>query len=267
MAPGPLPVEKAPGTHDEPQAPQPALVRGHRSQRLPPPGVDQGGGLHRRRLPGPPGHRDRELLERGDELQLPPPDRRRARQAGRLARRRIPARVPGDLALRAPHEADDDALPEPHVDGRGGVHPEPPLRRRRAPVGLRQDHAGHADGRGERGSPRDHGDRRPDAARDVRHRGGRLRHRPLALLGRVPRGPARRGVVVRARELLLALVGALHGHGHGLDDGLDGRIARHDAAGERGDPRARLAAAGARRGDGEADRRDGGGGPAGRAAS
>ena len=193
MAPGPLPVEKAPRAHDEPQAPQPALVRRDRPQRLPPSRLDQGGGILRGRLPGPPGDRDRELLERGDELQRAPPDRRGARQAGRLARRGVPARVPGDLALRAPHEADDDALPEPDVDGRGGVHPEPALRRRRAPVGLRQDDARHADGRGERGPPGDHGHRRPDAPRHVRHRGGRLGDGSLALLGRVsaPAGSTR----------------------------------------------------------------------------
>ena len=80
-----------------------------------------------------------------------------------------------------------------------------------------------------------------------RDRGHRLGHRQLALLGGAAGRAAQRGGVLRDRGVHLALGRALHGDGHRLHDGLDGGGARHDAAGQRGDPRGRLAAHGARR--------------------
>ena len=81
--------------------------------------------------------------------------------------RRLSAGVPHHLAGRSADEAHHDDVPQPDVDGRRGVHPRLPARRRRAPVRLRQDHAGHADGRRLRRHARGHGDRRADAERQV----------------------------------------------------------------------------------------------------
>src|SRR5207249_2673917 len=72
---------------------------------------------------------------------------RRRGEARRVVRRGVPPRVPHHLAGRDPHETDHDAFPESHGDGRGGVPARLPARRRRAPLRLRQDDAGHAHGR------------------------------------------------------------------------------------------------------------------------
>ena len=56
----------------------------------------------------------------------------------------FPLEFPVHLARRVADEADDDALPEPDGDGRRGVDPRVPARRRRAPHRLRQDEPGAA---------------------------------------------------------------------------------------------------------------------------
>ena len=54
------------------------------------------------------------------------------------------------MSLGETHAAPDrDAVPQPRQHGRRGVDPRQSDRRRRAADGLRQDHAGAADGRGE----------------------------------------------------------------------------------------------------------------------
>ncbi len=72
-------------------------------------------------------------------------------------------------------------------------------------------------------------------------------------------GPDHRRGVLRGGVVHVALGRSLHGDGHRLDDGLDGRGARHDPARQRRHPRRRLAADGdgrdgraARGGDGHA---------------
>ena len=68
--------------------------------------------------------------------------------------------------------------------GRRGVDPRQPDRRRGAAGGLRQDHAGAADGRGQL-RPADHRRlRRADAQRQVPRQGHRLGHRRVAAAAR-----------------------------------------------------------------------------------
>ena len=99
-----------------------------------------------------------------------------ARARRRARRRRLPDRVPGDEPRRDADAPDDDAVPQPGGDGRRGVDPRQSVRRRRAADGLRQDHAGAADGRGVVRPADDRRLRRADAERQVPRRGHRLRH-------------------------------------------------------------------------------------------
>ena len=62
----------------------------------------------------------------------------------------FPGRVPGDVAGRIEHAPDRHAVPQSRQHGCRGIDPRQPDRRRRAAGGLRQDHAGAADGRGQR---------------------------------------------------------------------------------------------------------------------
>src|SRR5690606_39851632 len=55
--------------------------------------------------------------------------------------------VPGAVAGRDPDPPDRDALPQSRLDGRGGIDPRLPHRRRGAADGLRQDHAFAAEDR------------------------------------------------------------------------------------------------------------------------
>ena len=96
----------------------------------------------------------------------------RARQARRVGVRRGAARVPGHVARRGPDPADGDAAAQPDGDGRRGVDPWQPDRRRRAARRLRQDHAGDGDGRRVGRPAGDHADRRPDADRPSRRPSG-----------------------------------------------------------------------------------------------
>src|SRR5213594_4347519 len=165
------------GTHDSTPAQKPQLVRAQRPRRLRPSLVAQGRGIQRRRLRRPPGRGHRQLVVRAHELQRPPAAGRRRRQARRLERGRLPGRVPDHLAGRSSDEAHDDALPQLDGEGRRGMSARLSPRRRRAPVRLRQDDAGDADGRRVRGHLGRHGHRRTDAERQVARRGARLGHR------------------------------------------------------------------------------------------
>ena len=68
--------------------------------------------------------------------------------------------------------------------------------------------------------------------------------------------------MLRGRGVHVALGRPLHDDGHGLDDGVDGRGARHGPAEQRGDPRRRCAPQRARAHGGPPHRRDGARGPA-----
>ena len=115
------------------------MVRPARSRRLPAPLLDEGDGRRRRHLPRPSADRHLQLVVGARQLQRPSAWRRRGGQAGRPAGRRLPAGVPGHVARRGAYEAHDDALPQPHGDGRRGVDPLLSARRGRAAHGMRQD--------------------------------------------------------------------------------------------------------------------------------
>src|SRR5262249_44557112 len=61
--------------------------------------------------------------------------------------------------------------------------------------------------------------------------------------GRAARGTPHRRGALRGRVVHVPLERPLHGHGHRVDDGVNGRSARHDVARQRRDPRLGLAAA------------------------
>jgi len=179
---------------------------------------------------GRPGDRDRDHLVGARAVQRAPAPGGRVGQARRVAGGRLPAGVPGDGAGGDAAASHGDAVQEPARDGGRGAHPRQPAGRRGAALRLRQDDAGTADGGLKRGATRDHGDRRPEAERQVPGDRRRLRHRGVALGG----GPARRaddagGVRVR-RGVHVTIRRALHDDGHRVHDGVDGRGARHAAA-------------------------------------
>mgnify|MGYP003693785703 CR=1 FL=1 len=98
-----------------------------------------------------------------------------------------------------------------------------PLDGGRPALGLRQDHAGHAHGRGLRRRAGHSRHRRSHAATACARPGAaRLRHRHLAAVGGASRGTAHRGGVLRAGVVHVALGRALHGDGHRLHHGLHG---------------------------------------------
>ena len=92
-----------------------------------------------------------------------------------------------------------DALPQPHVDGRRGVHPRLSARRGRAARRLRQDGAGAADGRRQRRRAGDHAHGRAVGGGVLPRPRARRRHRPLALRRRAARRTDDAGGVRRAR--------------------------------------------------------------------
>ena len=206
----------------------------------------------------PPRDRHRELVVRADELQRASPQRGGGGEARRALRGRLPARVPHDLAGRGPDEADHHALPQPHGDGRGGVHPRLSARRRRAALGLRQDHAGHADGRGLRRRARHHGHRRAHAAR---HGATRSSSAPAPTPGAL--WAERRAGRLTEEEFceIEACISRSAGHcmvmGTASTMASMARGARHDAARQCRHPRAGLAAPGAGRDGRPPHRRDG----------
>src|SRR5688572_29904340 len=231
------------GTHDITRTQKPQLVRPQGSRRLQSPRVDEGGGVQRPRLRRPARRRHLQFVVGAHQLQLPPASGGGSGEARRVERGRLSAGVPRDLARRGPHEAHHDALPKFDGDGRGGVHPRLSARRRRAPLRLRQDDACHAHGGGLGGHPLHHGDGRPHAPRQLAHGRARLRHRRLAPVGGVARGPDHRRGLLRGGVLHVALERSLHGDGHRLHDGLDGGGARYDAARQRRHSRRGLAPA------------------------
>ena len=143
------------------------MVRASRPRRVPASLVAEVDRRDRRDVPRAPGDRDLQQLERARQLQRPPARARRIREARRPPGGRLPARVPGALARRVADEADDDALPEPHGDGRRGVDPVVPARRRRAPHRVRQDEPREHHGRRERRHPGDRRHRWADAERSL----------------------------------------------------------------------------------------------------
>ena len=107
-------------------------------------------GLPARSVRWPAGHRHLQYLVRADALQRPLPRARRAREARRLGGWRLPAGISGDVARRNAAAPDRHAVPQPGQHGRRRIDPRQSDRWRRAADGLRQDHAGAADGRGVR---------------------------------------------------------------------------------------------------------------------
>ena len=132
----------------------------------------------------PPDRRDRQHLDRGDALQLPPPRARRARQGGRPRRRRHPARVQLDRDLRRDHDGhrgDEDLAGQPRGDRRldRADRARLPVRRRDRALRLRQDDPRLRDGAGPPRRPLADALRRLDPARPLAGPGrddpGRLR--------------------------------------------------------------------------------------------
>ena len=156
--------------------------------------------------------------------------------------RRLSAGVPGDVAGRNADAPDDDAVPQPGIHGRRGVDPRQ-SDRRRGPAGrLRQNYAGTVDGRGELQSA----DPRRVRGTDAQW----LFQRPQDRLGHLGVGVQRRGALGLhvgrrfhgCRDRHVTLRGALHDHGHRVDDGVDGGSARHGLAQQRSHSRRRCAA-------------------------
>ena len=148
------------------------------------------------------------------------------REAGGIAMEFPVHPDPGDGQASDRHAGSQPCLSRP---GRDAVRL--PDRRRGADDRLRQDHAVPADGGGHGEHPGHRAFGRPDAQRLVQGPAHRLRHDQVgsqeAQVGRQDRLEG----VCRTRRLLRAVAGLLQHHGHGHDDELAGRGARHDAAG------------------------------------
>ena len=158
------------------------------------------------------------------------PHARRGSEARRLAGGRLSGRTAGVVALRELRQADDHALPQPAgARGRGA----PALasgRRRRAHGRLRQDHAGHADGRDQHEPAGAVPAGRSDAARQLSGPRARFRERRLEILGGQAGRSHLRGRMAGDGERHRAELRHLHGDGHRLDDDRARRDARADAS-------------------------------------
>ena len=158
------------------------------------------------------------------------PHARRGSEARRLAGGRLSGRTAGALAVREFRQADDHALPQPlGARGRGA----PALasgRRRRAPGRVRQDHAGHADGRDQHEPADALPARRPDAPRQLPGPRARFRERRLEILGGQAGRSRLRGRMAGDGERHRAELWHLHGDGHGFDDDGARRDPRPDAS-------------------------------------
>ena len=237
------------------RTPQLGVARPPGPRRVPAPLLAEVQRRERRGVSRPSRDRDLQLVVGARQLQRAPARAGRGGQARRPAGRRLPARVPGHVARRVADEADDDALPQPHGDGRRGVDPLLPPRRRRPADRLRQDEPRVDPGRvlGEHPDHRRHG--RADAQRPLARQGARLVLGLLALPRGAARRPHQRAGLHRDRGLHVALERALHDDGDRVDDGLRDRGARADAAGRRGHPGGRLAPRAPGRDGGTPDRR------------
>ena len=162
---------------------------------------------------------------------------------GVLRGRRLPARIPGDVARRDAAAADGDAVPQPRQHGRRGIDPRQSDRRRRAADRLRQDHAGAADGRGELRPADDRRLRRADAERQVPRRATSAR---APHVWKIQRGGARRRddaatTSSRPRACMRRSPGHCMTMGTASTMASHGRGARHRPAGQRRDPGRRCA--------------------------
>ena len=185
----------------------------------------------------------------------------RAGQARRARGRRFPGRDAGGHPQRDLPEADADDVPQPAGHGGRGTAPLLPGRRRGAHGRLRQDHAGPADGRGQREHPGHLRDRRADAARQLPRPAGGQRHRRVEVLGRRAGRAHRRLRAGRARVRHCPLPWPLHDDGHRLHHDLGRRGPRHDPARDGLHPGGRLGPLPDGRGQRPADRGHGLGGP------
>ena len=176
------------------------------------------------------GHRHRQLVERGHALQRPPAGPGRARETRRAGRRRLPAGVPDDFPGRVLPLAHVHVLPQSHVDGRRGDDPRAAHRRRGAHVRLRQDHPGHAHGRGVGRSAGHPADGRAATQGQLARRRTRLLHRLPPLLVGTARRDDHAGRVRLHGGGHLQVSGTLHGDGYGFHDGRNHGSPRHDPA-------------------------------------
>ena len=129
---------------------QPPLVRQGRPALVRPPLPRQAGGVQPRRHRRQAGHRHPEHVERRQPVPHALPRARRGGQARHLAGGRVPDGNPGHDARRDVHEAEHDALSQPARDGGRGSAALVSRRRRRPDGRLRQDRPGAGDGRDER---------------------------------------------------------------------------------------------------------------------
>ena len=178
-------------------------------------------------------------------------EKRRAR-SGRPA-----ARISGDVTRRIESASYRDAVPQSRLHGCRGIDSRQSDGWRDPAGRLRQDHAGAADGRGVMQSAGARRVGRADAERQVPWQEYRLGHGRVADVGGSTRRHDDAGRIHRSRIVHEPLARALHDDGHGVDDGVDGRIARHGFAAQRGDSGRRCAQAGARAHGRQADRRHG----------
>ena len=141
--------------HQRHQDRPPAPPLGHRLRRSRPrplARLHEGDRLRRRR-PQPADDRDRQHLDRGDALQLPPARPGRARQGGRPRRRRHADGVQHRRRLRRGDDGnpgDEGLADQPRGDRRldRADGPRLPVRRDRRPLRLRQDDPRLRDGAG-----------------------------------------------------------------------------------------------------------------------
>ena len=243
------------------RAAQRALVRARRPARLRPSLARHADGLRAGGLGRPAGDRHPQHLVGRPALPHALQEPRRRREARHPAGRRLPDGAAGAVAVGKLPEAHHHALPQSPGDGRRGAVARPSRRRRRADGRLRQDHAGPAAGRHQRGPAGDLPAGRADAARQLEGQGAGLGLRRLEILGRAPRRQDLRLRLGRCRGGHRAQLRHLHDHGHRRHHDGDGRDARHDAARRLVDPGGRRQPYPHGVGDRPAHRRHGVGGP------
>ena len=186
-----LPADRNSRGHDDPQEarrpPQPPLARRRRHALVRPPLAAAPDRLRRRRLAGQAGDRHHQHLERDQPLSRASAFARRQRQARRVAGRRLPDRIAGDLAVGELRQTVNDDVPQFPRHGDRRAPAQSSDRRRGVDGRLRQDHARPGHGRGQHGAPRDLHSGWPDAARELEWPISRLRLRCLEILDREAR--------------------------------------------------------------------------------